>query len=144
MKPKNKEPTEVDLLNEFVIEMERVGQSKNLVFLNVDETMANSVASKLKIDANIQKLEHLADRCLANEWLQRTGLGGNPYSSLSITATGLGIVRSTQKKQEALANRSRLKKCSDYIEDHKGLFLAFGAFLTILSMALSIIFGGKK
>ena len=63
------------------------------------------------------------------------------YGQLGLTTTGLGVVRSRQRKAEALANRISLKKVSDYIEDHKGLFVALGAAIAVAGLLLKLFMG---
>jgi hypothetical protein len=107
--------TEFDLLEIYVEEMERCGQSRTLIRLSVDDDVAERLRSKLGVEITLEQLQVLADKCLAHEWLEHTVHGGK-YSALALTTTGLGVVHSRQRKAEALANRSRLKKVSDYIE----------------------------
>jgi hypothetical protein len=59
---------------------------------------------------DLEQLKKYADRCLANEWIEHIVMGVGKYGQLSITTTGLGVVRSRQRKEEALSKRTLFKK----------------------------------
>lgn len=132
--------TEFDLLECFVEEMERRGENKNLIRLDVDAQLAMSLSEKLGCNITEERLQGFADRCLANEWLEHRVMGGK-YLQLGLTTAGLGVVRSRQRKQQLLAQRSKLKRLSDYIEDHKGLFVALGASIALVSLLVKLFLG---
>ena len=134
-------PTEFDLLELYVEEMERLGQSRNFVRFNIDDSMAGRIGSKLGSEVTVEQVQALADRCLANEWLEHTSLGAGKYGYLILTTSGFGVVRSRQRQREILAARSFLKKVSDYIVDHKGLFIVLGAAIALASLLVKL-FGG--
>lgn len=136
----NMDTSEEDILTIFVQEMESRGESRKLVRLDIDESMAERVNALKGSKIDIEQLHKYADICLANEWLEHTVMGGK-YGSLSITTTGLGVVRSRQRKAEVLAKRSLLKKFSDYIEDHKGLFILLGAAIAIAGLLIKLFAG---
>jgi hypothetical protein len=121
---------EYDLLQMFVMEMERQGVKRNLIHLDVDDSLAAKISMKLKDEVSPEQAHRLADKCLANEWLEHVYIGAGQYGALTLTASGFGVVRSLQRKQEILANRSRMKKVSDFIEDHKGLFVVITVLIT--------------
>ena len=137
---KEKEITEFDILELYVKEMESQGANRNLVQISIDESMASKLHDKLGIEITLENLQRLADICLANEWLEHRVLAGK-YGELGLTATGQGVVKSRQRKAELLANRSVLKKISDYIEDHKGLFVALGAAVAVAGLLLKLFMG---
>jgi len=58
---------------------------------------------------------------------------------LNITPKGLGVARSKQKSDELKASRSFLKKVSDYIEDHKGLFIALASLFGLVTLTIKIL-----
>lgn len=136
----NKNTSEEDILEVFVEEMESRGESRKLIRLDIDESMVERVNARKGSSIDLGQLHKYADICLANEWLEHTVLGGK-YGSLSITTTGLGVVRSRQRKAEILANRSLLKRFSDYIEDHKGLFILLGAAIAIAGLLIKLFAG---
>lgn len=134
---KIKEVTEFDILELYVSEMESHGANRNLVRVSVDDSMVSDLRNKLGVEVTLEKLQRLTDKCLANEWLEHRVMAGK-YGQLGLTTAGLGVVRSRQSKREALANRTSLKKASDYIEDHKGLFIALGAAVAVAGLLLKL------
>ena len=136
----NRSTSEEDILAIFVEEMESRGESRRLVRLDIDESMVEKINARKGSKIDLKQLYKYADICLANEWLEHTVIG-RKYGSLSITTTGLGVVRSRQRKAEALANRSLLKRFSDYPEDHKGLFILLGAAIAIAGLLIKLFAG---
>ncbi|ADJ29243.1 hypothetical protein [Nitrosococcus watsonii] len=136
---KSQKLTEFHVLEVFVDEMEAQGRSKNLVRLNLDETFAKRVSERLGDSISLDTIHELADRCLANEWLEPKVMGGGNYGGLELTTTGFGVVRSRQRKEQQLAERSLLKRASDYIEDHKGLFVAFAAAIGLIGILIRLL-----
>lgn len=131
-------PTEIDVLSIFVDKMESEGASRKLIRLSVDDAFVEHLNDKLGVATSLEPIQKLTDRCLANEWLEHTILGSGKYGFLAITAMGLGVVRSKQKSEEMKQSRSNLKKLSDAIEDHKGLFIVLGALLALATVALKL------
>lgn len=121
---------EFDLLEMFVDEMESRGENRNLVRLDVDEALADRFKQKSGKSITVESLQKLADKCLANEWLEHRVMGGK-YHQLGLSTAGVGVVRSRQRKREILSNRSAMKKASDYIEEHKGLFVLLGVAVAL-------------
>ncbi len=134
-------PTEFDLLEIYVEEMEQLGESRKFVRLSIDDSMAARIGSKFGSEVTLKQVQGLADRCLANEWLEYTGIGTGKYGNLIITTSGFGVVRSRQRHQEILEARSFPKKVSDYIEDHKGLFVVLGVAIALAGLLVKL-FGG--
>lgn len=130
--------SEEDILRVFVEEMETRGENRKLVSLDVNQPMLERINSAKGSNIDLEQLRRMADRCLANEWLEHTVMGAGKYGHLSLTTTGVGVVRSRQRKEDALAKRTLLKKASDYIEDHKGLFVALGAAIAVMGLLLNV------
>lgn len=135
-----KKATEFDLLEIFVTEMEQRGEKRNLIIFDIDQKMAGAVSDKVGVPVTLEEIQKLADRCLANEWLEHKVLAGK-YGQLELSTSGFGVVRSLQRKQEKLANRSFLKKTSDYIEDHKGLFIALTVAIGLAGILVRLFVG---
>jgi hypothetical protein len=133
-----KQPSEFNLLEIYVKEMERLGQTRKYVHLDVDDSIATQIGKTIGAKVTLEQVKRIADKCLANEWLEYNFIGCGKYGQLSLTATGLGIVRSIQRKEEALVNRTFLKKAADYIEDHKGLFVAFTVAIALAGLLLKL------
>jgi hypothetical protein len=140
---KKKQPSEFDILQLFAEEMDRTGHNRKLVHLSITEEMVEKINQKNKTQVNIDVLQRLADKCLANEWLEHTVMGCGQYGELSLTTTGFGVIRSRQRKEEVLSQRSIFKKASDFIEDHKGLFIFFGSAIALAGLLVKIFSGGK-
>lgn len=137
----NKKVSEEDILMVFVGVMEARGENRKLVRLDVDIGMLERINRAKGSNIDLEQLHRIADRCLANEWLEHTTISAGKYGDLSLTTTGLGIVRSRQRKEEANTNRSWLKKLSDYIENHKGFFMLLGAVVAISGLLLKLFAG---
>ena len=125
----------------FIDEMDSKGVKRKLVRLDIDESMLETINKRKGKTLDLEKLHSYADRCLANEWLEHTVMGVGKYGQLSITTRGLGVIRSRQRKDEALANRTLFKTFSDYIETHKGFFIFLSAAITITAL-LTKLFAG--
>lgn len=134
-----KVPTEYDLLEVFVDEMENRGENRKLIRFSIDDDMVVRISKKHGGNFTLDQLHRHADKCLANEWLEHKVMAGK-YEALGLTTRGFGVVRSKQRQKENLANRPFLKKASDFIEDHKGLIIAIGvviAFATLMARLFS-------
>ena len=131
------QPTEIDLLRVYVNRMEAEGKTRKLVRISIDDDLVGDLSSQ-GFALDLDQLQLLADRCLAREWLEHTQLGGQ-YTNLALTSTGVGVVRSRQASAEKLAQRSWPKKASDYIEDHKGLFIALGAAIALAGLMIKVL-----
>lgn len=129
---------EYHLLESVVMFMEREGIHYKLVSFNVDDGQIEEIYDFLGKEYPLEDLEKAADVCLAHEWIKRQYYS-DKYKDLALTEKGVGVVRSKRKQYELLNSRSPLKKVSDYIEDHKGLFvfLSFTIALTTLLITIS-------
>jgi hypothetical protein len=118
--------------------MESEGLSSKLVRISIDEELKNAINSKHGTSFSIDDLQKAADKCKAHDWLQHTSIGSGKYSDLGITTKGVGAARSKKNSIELLNSRKPLKQASDYIEDHKGLFVVLGFFLALLTLLVRI------
>lgn len=119
----------------FVDTMEAQGVTvKGLHIIFSPETVEEMNKKYSKTITFEKTIENL-NRLLSHEYVKRASLG-NAHLHLSITSKGLGVVNSLRKKEEDLKNRSILKKLSDYIEDHKGLFVLLGSIGLIITLIL--------
>ena len=133
---KSKKFDEYDFLNLFYVEMVRLGQAYNLVKLSVTPRMIEDIYETSTVDVTEDELKKLADICLANSWLKHTALSSGQYGNLQLTTTGLGVVKSKQRQVELKSSHSNLKKASDYIEEHKGLFIFLGFVIALTGLLL--------
>lgn len=114
--------------------MEATGATAKVVTFAVDQQLADEINSKHGTCYSVDDLQTAVDKCLANEWITHRSLG-EKYKSLSITSRGIGVARSRARAEELKASRSWLKKTSDYIEDHKGLFVVLGFLIALATLA---------
>lgn len=140
----NRRVTEFDLLEVFTTEMEREGVNHKSVRLDIDAALAEQMTKARSTSVAVEDLQRLADKCLANAWLEHAVIGAGKYGHLVLTSTGVGVIRSRQRKKEALNARTNLKKISDYIEDHKGLFVALGALIALAGLLTKLFVGGSE
>jgi hypothetical protein len=131
---------EFDFLDIFFQKMLREGKTYNLIHLSVNASMVEHVYDETKISVTENDLQRVANFCIANNWVKQTTVTSQ-YGGLQLTTTGVGIVKSKQKQKELLKNRSIMKKTSDYIEDHKGLFILLGFILALATLLLKY-YGG--
>ncbi|WP_166368488.1 hypothetical protein [Psychromonas sp. SA13A] len=129
---------EFKLLDNVIDYMESTGSTYKLVTLGVDEKLLNEINSQNNTTYTLNELEKAADKCLAHEWLTHATMGGGKYGSLRITPKGVGAARSRRKAEELKASRTWLKKSSDYIEDHKGILIFFGAVIALATFILKV------
>ncbi|WP_419832149.1 hypothetical protein [Endozoicomonas atrinae] len=122
--------------------MEATGNTYKTVRVSIDEKLVEEINAANSTNYSLEDLQSAADKCIAHEWLQQRALRYGPYGNLCITPKGVGAARSKRKSEEIKASRSLLKKASDYIEDHKGLFVVLGFLLGLATFALKI-FGDK-
>ncbi|KPC54572.1 hypothetical protein [Amantichitinum ursilacus] len=125
---------EFKILTNIIDYMETNGVTAKLVTFDVDQALADEINSKYGTAYSITDLEKAADKCIANEWIEHRSLGKR-LRHLGITLKGVGAARSKARAEEIKASRSCLKKCSDYIEDHKGLFIFFGFLIAVATFA---------
>jgi hypothetical protein len=133
---KQKHFDEYDFLGLFYQEMLTNGHAHNLVRLSVDARMVEGIYEKSHHSVTEDELHRLADICLANGWVKQTVVGAGKHGHLQLTTQGFGVCKSKQKQQEMLKSRSLLKKVSDYIEVHKGLFVLLGFVVAVIGVAI--------
>lgn len=130
---------EFKILANIIGFMEANGVTAKVVTFEVDQKLADEINSAHGTDYSVSDLERAVDKCVANEWIAHRSLG-EKYKYLGITPKGVGAARSKARSEEIKASRTRLKKMSDYIEDHKGLFVVLG-FIVALATFASKFFG---
>lgn len=129
---------EFKILNNIIDYMESTGSTYKTVILSIDQKLVDELNSEDGTSYTLLELEKATDKCLAHEWLKHTYMGAGKYVDLSITPKGIGAARSKRKAEELKASRSWLKKISDYIEDHKGLFVVLGFLLALATFGLKL------
>ncbi|WP_201321589.1 hypothetical protein [Pseudanabaena sp. lw0831] len=132
---------EFKILAYIIDSMEANGVTSQVVKFEVDQKFANEISSKYGIRYTVSDLKKAVDKCLANEWLAQRSF--EKYKDIGITPKGVGAARSKIKSEENKSSQTIIKKASDYIEEHKGLFVFFG-FLIALATFASKFFGVTK
>lgn len=131
---------EYDLLESIVIFMEKEGTNYKTVTFNIDNDQVEEIYDFIGKEYTIEQLEGAVDICLAHEWIEHRSMSGK-YNNLGLTEKGIGVVRSKRKQKEILNNRTLLKKTSDYIEDHKGLFVFLSFTIALTSLLITVYKG---
>ena len=130
----NKKVSEEDILEVFVEKMKAEGLTLNSVTLNVDNSMVDKINNAKETNIDLEQLHELAKRCIANEWIIRLETNRS-YNCFQLSTKGLGVINSRQIKEGILTKRTWLKKASDYIKDHEGLFgIGIGAIIAIAGL----------
>lgn len=127
---------EYDFLDLFYQEMLEAGQARNLIRLSVNARMVEDIYDKSTISVTERNLKKMADICLANSWIEHTTMGVGQYGNLQLTTTGFGVAKSKRKQADLLNSRSVFKKISDYIEEHKGLFILLGFIIALAGLLI--------
>jgi hypothetical protein len=125
---------EFKILANIIDFMEVNGVTAKVVTFAVDQSFTDEINLKHGTRYSVSDLEKAVDKCIANELVVHRSIG-EKYKHLGITAKGVGAVRSRLRAQEIKASRTCLKKASDYIEDHKGLFVALGILIALATFA---------
>lgn len=81
---------EMDVLDLFYDELRAMGQTRDTLFLSLDEAMATKLSRKLKKEVRLAELHRYAAICIANEWLERT-TADPAYNFLSLSEAGLQV-----------------------------------------------------
>lgn len=130
---------EYKILNLILENMEATGSTHNVVRVNIDQKMVEEVNLKNGTNFLLTVLQKATDKCLAHEWLEHTSIGSGNYFHLKITPKGIGVARSKTAVDEKKASRSKLKKVSDYIEEHKGIFALLGLIIALSTFAAKFL-----
>ena len=81
---------EIDLIDIFYDELRAEGQSRETLYISLDESVVAILRQKLGIDVQLEDVHKFADICIANEWLERTTADPH-YKYLSLTNEGLRV-----------------------------------------------------
>jgi hypothetical protein len=125
---------EFKIMGNFIDFMEANGATSKTVMFSIDQELVDEINAKHNTNYSINDLQRATNKCFAHEWIERISLD-REYTNLRVTPKGIGATRSKAKSEEIKVSRSRLKKISDYIDDHKGLFVVLGFLLTLATFA---------
>ena len=109
---------------------------------DVDHELVEKLYERYGVQPSIDELKTIVDRCYARQWLDRTCMGSSRHSGFKLTSKGMGIANSKRKSQQRRQSRPLVKKVSDYMEDHKGLFILAGFLITLASLIISYLTKG--
>jgi len=129
---------EFKILGNVIDYMEAQGLTASLVRFDVDQKLADEINAKHGTDYSISDLEKAVDRCIANEWVSHKSIG-EKYRYLGATSKGVGAARSRARAVEIKDSRTKPKKVSDYIEDHKGWFVLLGFLVALATFVFSFL-----
>jgi len=130
----------LQILNSVLKTMESTGTPINATRISIDEHLVGSMNEDNKTNYTLDEIKKATDKCLAHGWLETTGAGtGAKYLFLQVTSKGLAVASSKKKALEQRKSRTRAKKISDYIEDHKGWFLLLGFLVTLVTFVIKYI-----
>ena len=79
---------EMDVLDYFYDELRIEGNTRETLFISMDETVVAQLQQKIDRDVTLSDLHRCVDICIANEWLERT-TADPAYRYLSLTEAGL-------------------------------------------------------
>lgn len=122
---------------------ERNGATYKTVTFDIDHTLIEELYDRHSIQPTLDELKVISDRCYAREWIERSYIGSGNYKALRLTSKGFGVAISKRKAEEDKANRTPLKKASDYIEDHKGVFVMVGLLIAVAGVAATFLAGAS-
>ena len=91
---------EMDVLDLFYDQLRAQGQTRNTLFISLDDVALSKLQQKIEGTIHLEDLHKYADICIANEWLERTTIDPG-YKYLSLTEAGLQMAISYQYKNQS-------------------------------------------
>lgn len=122
---------------------EENGSRYENVHFDIGHRLVEELYDRYGVEPSIDELKKIADRCYAREWLGYAYIGGGRHNGLKLTTKGMGVATSKRKSAELRKNRPLLKKISDYIDEHKGLFVLLGSAIAFSGLIISILKKGS-
>lgn len=122
---------------------EEKGNRHSNVHFDVDHKLVEELYDRYGVQPSIDELKKIVDRCYAREWLEHAYLGSGHHNGLKLTSKGMGVATSKRKSEELRKNRPLPKKVSDYIDDHKGLFVLLGSCIALAGLIISFLAKGS-
>lgn len=132
-----KQDNTYEILKVFYDEMIKHGTTHKCIMIDIDDKFLKTLKTNSKIKISIEEAREVIDKCIANEWIEH-GVMGNQYGGLQLTTSGLGLVKSKLQKIEESANRTLLKKVSDFVDEHKGVFVLLSFIISAFSLLVAI------
>ena len=125
---------EFDFLALFYKKMISDGEKHNFVRLSVNARMVESIYDELSISVTEDQLQTVANICTANNWIETVSIGDGKYNNLQLTSSGVGVAKSKQMQKDLLHNQSFIKKISDFIVEHNGLFILISTIFALITL----------
>ncbi|PRM96017.1 hypothetical protein CJ673_03825 [Aliarcobacter cryaerophilus] len=123
-------------LEYFVNTMEQEGLTLKAVYISFTQEELQKINKIYSTNISMSQMETNLNKLLSHEHLKHAFIGEDKFSGLQLTLKGLGVVNSLKKKEESNKNKGMLKRVSDYVEDHKGIFLVLGFLITLITLFL--------
>ena len=133
---------EYKLLIHILEYCEENGSTHKTVHFNVDHELVQELYDRYGIEPSIEELKSIVDRCYAREWIEHMYIGSGRHNGLKLTTKGVGVAISKRRSDELKKSRSSLKKASDFIEDHKGIFVLVASLIALVGLIFSILSKG--
>ncbi|HUX62220.1 hypothetical protein [Sulfuricella sp.] len=106
----NNQASEEDILRVFIEEMEARGEGRQFVRLDVDQSMVEKINSAKGSAIDLEQLCRLADRCLANEWLEHTVVGGRQIWTSFINGHWARCHKVASAKRRSIGQKNVVEK----------------------------------
>lgn len=121
---------------------EENGNTYKNVHFDINHELVEELYDRYGIQPSVDELKAIADRCYAREWIEKMYIGSGRHNGLKLTAKGIGVAISKRKSDEIRKSRSFFKRTSDYIEDHKGIFVLLGSLIALIGLVVTILSKG--
>ena len=127
----------------YILELcEERGDRYDHLHFDVDHKLVEQLYDRYKLQPSIDELKAIVDRCYAREWLEHAYLGSGRHNGLKLTSKGMGVAASKRRSDELKSDRAWFKKASDYIEEHKGIFLFLGFLIAAIGLVSTLMSRG--
>ncbi|MDD2658970.1 MAG: hypothetical protein PHY54_04705 [Methylococcales bacterium] len=135
------------LLKAFMEEAVEAGISITYKRLYVNDNLLKKININNKTKATLKELEEATNKCIAFEWVERHQIIGNTLPGNDLRSQVINAIKPEQyyltltnkgyEEADALIHkdkRTKIKKISDYLEYHKGLFYPLAGAASILAI----------
>lgn len=128
-----------EILNYLLDYMESSGTTYNLVRFDADKEFTDHINKENGANYLVADIEKAVDKCLAHEWLGHVAMHRSRYTNLGITQKGVEEAVLKLKADGLISSRPWSKKASDYISDHKGLFVVVSFLMALVTFSLKFL-----
>ncbi|MCL9682740.1 hypothetical protein [Legionella maioricensis] len=124
------------LLNFLVSEMEKKGLVITNYTFALDNEFVRACNEFCGTSSKIDKYREILQQCITHEYIRNKTV--SPLTCLAITQKGVGIVSSNRRSKEIDDSKTCLKKLSDIVLEHHGLFIAIGVILALITLFIKL------